>query len=74
MCENLLLVEAKTGAPIEIENAPHRFVYSGYDGREIVLLENIEIGGVINYAAAHKISDMYGVKTGYMLIFGEGTV
>jgi len=71
MCECTLLVEKRTGKPIEIANDLHKFVYSRY-GKEFVLLEDIKMQGVINYAAAHEIKDSHGVKRGYMFIVGEG--
>jgi hypothetical protein len=70
MCECTLLVEKKTGKPIEIADAPHKFVYSRY-GEEFVLLEDIKMDGIIDYAAAHEIKNSHGVKRGYMFIIGE---
>lgn len=70
MCVCNLLVESKTGKPIEIADEAHYFVYSG-GGKEFLLLEGIKMSGIINYAAAHEIKGMHGVKRGYMLIIGE---
>ena len=70
MCECTLLVEDKTGKPIEIADAEHSFIYERY-GEEFVLLDKIKMSGIINYAAAHEIKDSHGVKKGYMFIIGE---
>jgi len=71
MCKCELLVEARTTKPIEIPEAFHSFSYHGLTER-VVLLENIKMSAVVaNYAAAHEISGMYGVKKGYMFILGE---
>ena len=66
MCQNNLLIEHKTNKPIDIKPVSHSFKYNG-----LVLLDHIEMMGVINYAACHEIKDMYGVKKGYMFIVGE---
>ena len=66
MCDCTLLVEALTSKPITMASVPHHFLY---DGKR--LLKDIEMKGIIDYAAAHEIKDSYGVKHGYMLIIGE---
>ena len=70
MCECTLIIEQRTQKPIEISRLPHRFIYHR-GGETTTLLEDIPLEGVINYAATHEIKDMYGVKRGYILVFGE---
>jgi hypothetical protein len=47
MCDNQLLVERRTGKPVEVKPGKHRLLYNSTE-----LLAGIEMSGVINYAAA----------------------
>lgn len=70
MCENRLIVERITNRPIEIEPVAHKVSYIG-NGVESILLDGVQMKGIINYAAVYDVKDSYGVKNGYMIIIGE---
>jgi hypothetical protein len=66
MCDCALLIDRRTGKPVAIQSGAHRLLYNSTE-----LLAGIEMSGVINYAAAHRITNVHGVSRGYMFIIGE---
>lgn len=70
MCECTLIKDSRTNKPIEIPATLHKFMYL-VNEKSTVLLEHLPMQGIINYVAMHKITDMYGVKNGYIFVIGE---
>ena len=70
MCDSVIVSRA-TGKPIEVKPAPHRLTYIDHAGVRHELLTDIPMHGTINFAAAHRVSDQYGVKRGFMFVVGE---
>lgn len=70
MCESNLIVDACFNV-IEIPLYKHSFIYHDKGGNKHTLLSDFDMGGVINFAAVHKITDSHGVKSGYMFVIGD---
>ena len=70
MCDSVIVSRA-TGKPIEVQPAPHRLVYVDHLGQRHELLSGIPMDGRINFAAAHRLTDQYGIKRGFMFVVGE---
>lgn len=70
VCSCDLLVDSSF-APISLPRRDYAFTYVDPQGTAHVLLPRLDIEGVINYAAAHRVTDQYGVKSGYVLVIGE---
>lgn len=71
MCESNLLIDRRTLKPIEVPPTKHRLVYTDILGREHVLLDDFQMPGRIDYAAAHAVKDCHGMKRGYLFAIGE---
>jgi len=71
MCECKILMESDLVDPVLIDTGDHDFVYIDNEGKQKILLKDIALSGIINYASVSEIKNAYGVKAGYMFIVGE---
>ena len=70
MCDHRLIVDKWWGPPDSYDPIPH-YLEMSIDKSMVKLLGGIRMTGVLNYAAAHEIHGMHGVKHGYMFVVGE---
>lgn len=54
-----------------IAGSKHRFLHTGSDGVERVLINEFWCAATIDFASVREIKNCHGVKQGYMFIVGE---
>lgn len=69
MCESVLL-DLQTGKEFIIPKTKYKFSIF-IDGKENVIHEGIELDCLMNLPSVSEVKDSYGVKNGYMWVFGE---